>query len=193
MKYLPIFAFCFIIALPCFSQVMKTPDKYVNGEKEGLWTEVDWYYRWIDSTGDFYVAYNPDFAPLPAYREGFYNAGIKVGFWKTYQVDWIFEGEKRYMRKGVLISVVEYADANSCSLYVEYYKNGNMKALGQFQEIPVNRTDTVQITDWTKDPPGNVVKDTVIHTTSVTRRFGKWYYFRQDGSVKELDMARRQD
>ncbi|MDI3319393.1 hypothetical protein [Pinibacter soli] len=181
-----------IISMSCFSQVQKTPDKYVDGKKEGLWTEYEWLYTWMDSTGQFYVAYNLHFAPLPAYCEGFYSAGVRVGYWKTFQLDLVSaENGKREMRKGSLVSVLEYTDANSCSLYVEYYKNGNMKVLGQFQEIPVNRPDTVvQIPDWIADPNGNILKDTIIHTTSVTRPFGKWYYFRSDGSVKELDMAK---
>jgi hypothetical protein len=192
MKYFPTILIGLIISMSCFSQVQKTPDRYVDGKKEWLWTEYEWYYRWMDSTGDFHIAYDPHYTPLPACREGFYSAGVKVGYWKTFQLVWVLaENEKRQMRKGSLVSVLEYNDANSCCLYVEYYKNGNMKALGQFQEIPVNRTDTVQIPDWTADAQGNIVKDTIIHTTGVTRPFGKWYYFRPDGSVKELDMAKR--
>lgn len=191
MKYFPAILIGIVISMSCFSQIQKTPDKYVDGKKDGLWTEHEWYYRWLDSTGQFYAAYDLHFAPLPAYREGFYIAGVKVGYWKTFRLELVRgENNKTQIRRGALVSVVEYADANSCSLYVEYYKNGNMKALGQFQEIPVNRTDTVQIYDLTADEHGNILKDTVIHTTSLTRPFGKWYYFRPDGTVKELDMAK---
>lgn len=182
---------CIVVALPCFSQGIKTSGEYVNGKKEGLWTEYEWLYTWMDSTGESHVAYNLHFAPLPAYAEGFYSAGIRVGYWKTYEAELILmENDKRELRKTNLVSVLEYGDANSCSLYIEYYRNGNMKIMGQYQQIPVNRTDTVQIFDWKADPQGNIKKDTIVHTTSLTRPFGKWYYFRPDGSVKELEMAK---
>jgi|GEM_PF-1794822 len=188
MKQFLTFLLYVVTVVPFFSQAQKTPDKCVNGKKEGLWRDIEWFYRWMDSTGRFQITRTQDFAPLPAYSEGLYKEGVKVGFWKTYRSELVLEGDKKVMMKGTLFTMREYADANSCSLYVEYYKNGNVKAIGQFQEIPGDRADTLLISDWRSSGFIDQYKDTVIHTATVTRPFGKWYYFRPDGSAKELDM-----
>jgi hypothetical protein len=80
-------------------------------------------------------------------------------------------------------SIREYKNDVLSDLVIEYYESGAIKCIGHYETYPTDKTETIQIVDWTKKPVGDYLKDSVIHLTLASKPKGKWYYFLENGEL----------
>jgi antitoxin component YwqK of YwqJK toxin-antitoxin module len=140
----------FLLCCTFSSGQVSIENKTVNGKKTGFWSEII-HCDTIDSKQIFRTLYNSDNKPLEAWSEGTYIKGLKEGFWKEYWVRYIPPTE--YMRKGAIAkgslkTIREYKKNSSVGLYVEYFRNGNIKVMGQFGNTDQDADETNKLLQW---------------------------------------------
>jgi len=165
-----------------FGQLITTPNKVIKRKKTGLWSSVE-LCDTIDFKGISHIVLHQHGNPESILYEGYYIDDFKEGFWNQYWIVIQIENNNTVYKKGPLKAIIEYKEGLLSGLFIENYRNGNMKVLGHFEVYQANMSDTVlQIPHW-KYPNGNVMKDTLIHRKLDSRPFGKWYYFSTSGQL----------
>lgn len=177
-----LFIICTVLLFPTLlgQSVLKNPNKSKGGLKEGLWSEFT-LSQIIDSTGTYHLEKDVHFTPKNVIAEGFYQKGKREGFWKEYWIEWPAKDRVGLLKGGVK-SIIEYKNGQPGGLVVEYYKNGCVRAIGQYETCPANDTIRIQIPDW-KDRRLQKMKDTVVYIKSKAKPIGQWHFFKPDGSV----------
>jgi hypothetical protein len=166
-------------------QIITTPNKVIKGKKTGPWSSTV-YCDTIDFQGASHIVLRYHGDPEYVLSEGYYMNDLMEGFWKEYWIVSQIENTRTFYKRGPLKSVKEYKGDLLSGLFIENYRDGNMKVIGHYEIYQDNKPDTVvRIPNWTKDPTGNTLKDTIIHRKMNSRPYGRWYYFSTNGQLKE--------
>ena len=103
----------------------------------------------------------------PGYEEeGVYIDGKKEGTWRQYGLE------------GDLLAVEGFRWGNRDGLCMYYTKNGELLREESWRAVnPLNPYDTVEISDWEKDPLGFVKKTVVVKLEGSTVKHGPWKFY----------------
>jgi len=171
--YFLLSAFAFIN--PLQAQIFSGPNKSVNGLRTGLWVEQG-YYTKIDSTGNYHMLFYQHYTPRSVIIEGVYEKSQPIGFWKEF---WIEPDSMHFSKRGSIKSLIEYKNGVRDGLFFEFYRNGNLRAMGWNESYPI--TDTA-FTFTIYDSNGKNAKDTTIHVTHNSRMARNGFYFAETDS-----------
>jgi antitoxin component YwqK of YwqJK toxin-antitoxin module len=171
--------FSFVSTTIVGQTLLTNPNKTINGKKEGLWSEFTFCFT-MDLEGKYHLMTDLHHLPKSVIAEGLYINNQKQGYWKEF---WIIVGDSvNRLMKGKVKSVIEYKDDVRSGLVIECYPSGLVKALGQYENFPINSYDTLQVPDWNHSKKTKA-KDTIIHSAVGYKPTGKWFYFLENGEL----------
>ncbi len=114
----------------------------------------------------------------PGYEEeGLFKDNKKEGPWRLYSL------------QGDLIAIENYRWGNKNGMFQYFTSNGELIREESWRAVnPLNPYDTVEVSDWEKDPLGLLTKTVVVKLTGSAVKHGPWkFYSPQTGMIMKTE------
>jgi len=99
-------------------------------------------------------------------EEGIFKDGKREGVWRKYNLS------------GDLLAIENYKWGNKDGVSQYFTPNGELIREESWRAVnPLNPYDTVEVSDWDKDPLGLVTKSVVVKLEGSTIKHGQWKYY----------------
>ncbi len=110
-------------------------------------------------------------------EEGIYKDGKKEGVWRMYSL------------QGDLLSVESFKWGNKNGVCQYFTRSGELLREESWRAVdPLNPYDTVEVSDWDKDPLGLITKTAIVKLEGSSVKHGQWkFYEPQTGFVVKTE------
>ncbi len=164
-----------------YAQLIQAPNQIKNGLNEGLWNEMD-FMSLININGESHLVQNLHYAPEYVVSEGFYLNGYRQGVWKNFFINPFNDSGNTKYRKGQLKDLMVYESGYLNGLYISYFRNGQVRLLGEYCTIEDHRMDTLQVPVGETDQ----VEDKIFESFYRSEMTGNWYEFDHSGELIQV-------
>lgn len=163
------------------AQLIQAKNEIKDSLREGLWNEIE-IKTILDIKGESHIVFDLHYAPEYILSEGYYVKGNKHGVWKNFFIERYNDSGNVKYRKGQLKDLCEFEEGYLSGIFVSYFKNGQVRILGQYCIFKQYSLDTLEIPINCSDD----YEQKVFESFYKSEMTGNWYEFEQSGKIKEL-------
>jgi antitoxin component YwqK of YwqJK toxin-antitoxin module len=164
-----------------YAQLIQAPNEIKNGMKEGLWNEMEFMIN-MDIDGGTQLIKDLHFIPEHILAEGQYLNGYRNGVWRNFFIERYHDSGNSKYRKGQLKDLLVYENSYLKGLYISYFRNGQVRLLGEYCTIEDHRMDTLQVPVGETDQ----VEDKIFESFYRSEMTGNWYEFDHSGELIQV-------